>query len=35
MTGEGSGLVIRCDDIAGNNSGGTMVDMLHIISDSS
>lgn len=28
MTGEGSGLVMRCDDIAGNNSGGTMVDMF-------
>lgn len=29
MTGEGSGLVIRCDEIAGNNSGGTMVDMFN------
>lgn len=28
MTGEGEGLVMRCEDIAGNNSGGTMVDMF-------
>lgn len=28
MTGEGLGLVMRWDDIAGNNSGGTIVDMF-------